>query len=655
MAGRIWKSVRKWHSGPGVSYNTAMGKLEELEEGLYGAEDRAISARMKRRVIFSSPDAEARTSWANEAKKPPREKPKGRVRQLSFYLAGVGLLFAAGAIIFILLYLQVPASEAEVVIQGRDFVAAGESLTVSISIRNTSKVKLQEVNLVVMLPGGSLVREEDGIDRPSPARIVKKVDDLGPGEEKSIEVATRMFGREGDEVSIDAELSYKPENLRARFSARGNKRIMIASVPLTFFWEAPDKLSLAQEVTLRAHIRSQARVALENLWARIEYPPVFTVISSDPKSDADDGFWKIGTLEPDQEVVVTIQGKITGAGGGVSAFRGGVGVYNALTKEWKPWREATKEFTITAAPLFLETVLRSNSKQSIIPGEQLDVMLRYRNNSGVTLKNVSVRSFLEGDIIDQATLRVGEGGVFDFGARAIVWGPGGTAALQNLAPGEEGELSFSAATRARPAVRIATDKNLMVRVRSQISVADPPQGFEGTQVGMDNILELKVQSVVLFSGRALFRSSPIPTSGPLPPKVGEKTVYTLVWEIRNFTNDLENVEVRASLPPNIKWENVVSPRDAGITYDASSGEVRWRIGKIDAGIGILNPALTGAFQVSVTPSLPDAAKFLVLLGESRFSLRDRFTGEERTKSVSSFSTELREDPLTTSDDWSVAR
>ena len=169
------------------------------------------------------------------------------------------------------------------------------------------------------------------------------------------------------------------------------------------------------------------------------------------------------------------------------------------------------------------------------------------------------------------------------------------------------------------------------------------------------MLEFKVGTTILFSGRAVQRTSPIKNFGPLPPTVGEETAYTIVWEIRNFTNDLRDAEVRVPLPPNVVWKSVIHPNNQVIQYNSVANEVLWRIGMVPAGTGVLTPALVGAFQIAIIPAEADVDKPIFLSGESAFRSIDAFTGEQREATVGAFSTELRDDPAVSHDEGRVVR
>ncbi|TSC74342.1 MAG: hypothetical protein G01um101433_1074 [Parcubacteria group bacterium Gr01-1014_33] len=90
-------------------------------------------------------------------------------------------------------------------------------------------------------------------------------------------------------------------------------------------------------------------------------------------------------------------------------------------------------------------------------------------------------------------------------------------------------------------------------------------------------------------------------------------------------------------------------------FDNATGEVRWNIGEIKAGTGVLNPALTGAFQVSVIPSESDIGGSIVLVREIYLSGVDTFTEEKREEKISGLSTELFGDPLVSAQEWRVVK
>ena len=623
-----------------------MGKLEELESELYGKDDDELRRRSRRRVLFPQSVRKLPQAWMDKSKEilPSGEEDRKMMNRkfLKFFLGGAGALIIIMGSVFLFLYLGTRGSEAEVTIHDRGPVRAGEIVTIPITFRNISGSRLKEVELTVILPEGSLIQEE-GQDRPAPSRIVRKIDDLDPGEEESIEVPAKLFGKEGEEKEILATLIYRPENLRARFSSKAAKNFLIGLVPLAVLLEIPENFSNNQEVRAVVRYNSSASNVFRNMWLRLEYPLGFQFISSAIKPEEGNSIWNVGDLDPGEGGSIEVRGRISGEEGEIKSFRAELGVFNTLTKEWRTFRDSQAAGKIAVTPLSITGALKGSRETTVGLGENLQFTLRYKNNTETTLRNITVRAALEGPVLDFATLLIDKGN-FDFNTRSIVWTAANARELGELEPGKEGEFHFEIQTKSRPAVRQDSDKNQVVRLNAEIKPAFVPQEFAGTDLTGRDSIEAKVRTKILFSSKALYRSSPIPTSGPLPPRVGAKTVYTILWEIRNFTNDAENVQVVGLLPPNVVWENVFSPKDSRIIFDPATSEIRWNAGKVAAGTGINSPALTLAFQVSITPSTVDRGRNMTLLIESRLIGKDAFTGEELRETIGSQGTELRDDP-----------
>jgi len=509
---------------------------------------------------------------------------------------------------------------------------------------------------------GSLIREEN-IDKKSPARITRQIHDLSPGEEGVVEIKVRIFGREGEEKIVSSALLYRPENLRARFSVRAEERFLISRVPLVVSWTLPGVLSRGQEAIFSVHYASNAEVPFENMYLRLDYPPGFTFKKGSPPPKIGENIWSLGTFNPGTSGEISLGGVISGGEGEIKAFKAGLGILDESTKEWNAYSESVGETKIAVTPLFVGATLKRPTENIIHPGDSLLFAVRYKNNTNFVLRNVSLRAFLEmlpfpdssSGFLEKSSLSVDKGGVFNSSEGAVIWAPANVEELREVAPGEEGDFSFSLHTKDRPPLRGERDKNLSVRLRVKIDSVGIPPELAGLDLASEEITEYKVGSLVLFGGRSLYRSSPIVNSGAFPPRVGEKTTYTVQWEVRNFTNDLRDVEIKTTLPPNIFWESVTFPQGEKITFESSSGEIKWRIGEVKAATGVLAPALVGAFQVSLVPSEADAGRAPTLLNDSVLGATDLFTGEKITKEVRALTTELREDPTTTVNEWRVMK
>lgn len=632
-----------------------MGQLDKLEEELYGQGEEDLTKRMRKRILFPGTLRHPKTFWQEETPhEHPQEEPPSTIRKtaMKILFGALAVLGIAGISAFVFVYLGTRGSEAEVLIHDRGPIEAGELVTIPITFKNTSQTVLKEAELTIILPSGSILVDERG-EAPVPPRIIQKINDVEPGGEGTIEITTRFFGKEREEKPVQAILVYRPENVRARFSARANKSFFISRVPLALTWELPAALTQGQDVTIKVHYSSNAANPFENISLRLEYPPGFTFVSADPAPEIGENIWGIGTVSPDKGEMITLYGTIAGAEGEVKAFRGELGIFNRLTKEWRSYAESSQETKIAVTPLSVQTVMKGARAGNISPGERPEFKISYKNNTSVALKNITLRAFITGDIVDFSTVELNNGAVFDGVTHSLVWGPGGTSELREIAPGAGGEFNFSLQTRPKPMIRTSSDKNLTLRVRAVIESAETPRELAGTKLASEDAVEFKVRTKVIFTGKSLYRLSPILNSGPLPPRVGAPTTYTISFEIKNFSSDLHNVEIHAPLSANVEWQGITYPSDAGFVFVPGSHEVRWFIGTVPAGTGVLSPSLTAAFQVRVRPSEADRGRALVLVNSPEIVGKDIFTGELIDEKIDDLSTELKSDPDTRENDWRV--
>lgn len=619
-----------------------MGKLEEVEKQLYGKEKEAqdsIERRTKWRMLFSPSRSRTPHIWAPEhAPSGDQETPWVR-HPWRYFFGGIFLILTVLTAIFIFFYLRAQGQEARIEIQSSNTSQSGGIITFSFVYKNISHTTLHDGEIVITLPEGSIVRDQ-GNDNEAPSRISKPVDDLKPGDQGVVEINARLFGQEREDQKIQAIYYYRPENLRARFSARAEKLVRIVKVPLALSWEVPETISRGQDTSIKVHYVLDGTLSFQGMALRMEYPNGFTFTSSEPKPLVADSIWNIGTLEPGREGIIIIHGIMTGEEGEVKAFRSSIGTFNASTKQLRMFSQSSKEITIAVTPLSVQGFLGSLREGVVKPGAILNFAIHYRNNTNAVLKNITVKALLIGSILDSLTLAPANEGIVDSQTGAAVWGPGNVIALRELQPNESGQLELTIHIKDPPPVISQKDKNLTVVLRSSISVASIPDELKGTKLTSEDTIEFKVASKFIFSGKSLHGSSPIPNSGPFPPQVGQKTSYTILWEVKNFTNDITNAEVVATLPPNVTWENITKTDGSSLTYDNASSEVRWRIGTISAGTGVLSPTLTAAFQVAVVPAETDREHVMKLINTSRLIGTDSFANIPVNQEIDVLTTEL---------------
>ena len=651
-----------------------MSKVEDLEKKLYEAgSGEELKKRMQYREHFPGTLLRPQSSW--QEPKPRRtsgEKTSLFDRKLFMLMIGGFVLVAiVGVAVFLFLYLGTRGQEVDLAMHDTGPLVSGEARTIPIMIHNVSNTTAQDVELSLVLPPGSIVRQGNR-ETIVPSRFVQKLDDLKPGEQRVVEVTTRLFGKEGDEKKIQAVLVYRPQNLQARFTAQASEILIIASVPLAISWDVPGTISRGQQMDVKVHYVSSARLPFDNMSLRLEYPAGFVFASADPAPTKDTTLWNIGSISPGAGGDITIHGTLSGQDGDIKQFHGMLGVLNETTQNYLTYSDASVETKIAAAPLSIQ-VLYNDAREGVAgEGDSVPFTLQYRNNTSSFLKNITVRASLqeffnasgaldkltpfgqgEYRIYDFPALQIQDGGVYDGQTHMILWAPANVRAFRELAPGQSGQVHISVPVRRTLLLRNAGEKNLAVGITAHIEAGEQPAELAGTNLTADDALRLKVRSHIVFAGRSVYHASPILNTGPLPPEVGKKTTYAILLEVRSFSNTLENVVVTTTLPSQVHWEQKIFPQGARIAFDTGTQDLRWDVGEIAAGTGIFSPALTAAFQVSIIPSELDRAKTIELLKDIKLTGIDSFTGEQIEAHVSSLNTVLQNDTPSDRNEWIV--
>ena len=90
--------------------------------------------------------------------------------------------------------------------------ALAEEIEYLVKYKNNGNVRLEEPRLIFEYPKYSIV-EGDVL------RTEKPLDDIYPGEEKTISFKAKLLGKEGEVRLAKAWLSYRPKNLKARYES----------------------------------------------------------------------------------------------------------------------------------------------------------------------------------------------------------------------------------------------------------------------------------------------------------------------------------------------------------------------------------------------------------------------------------------------------
>lgn len=608
--------------------------LEELRKRLYKKEE-SFEARLRRPELTPHP-AKTSSSWEEEKISMPKKSSFNKKR--AWWAVAVLFLVAAGAgaVYFYFFFQAVSPRKIEISVSAPASAVGGEGVRWDVLISNNNQRALEAVEFIFEYPSGSRVLDEDirGL------RSRKILGRIGPGESVRLSFNAFVFGFENEEKEINFALEYRPEGSSAILSKEGSSKIVISRSPVGVSFDLPGEIRAGQEMELKINYVSNSESRLENLVLEFEPPPGFTLKKAVPEPEAGGREWVLGGLNPGEKRTITIIGILSGGELDEKSFKARAGV--KTLGEFSVYGQNTT--TVLLRRPFLEVDAKINGQDSYIvnPGEILEVEISFRNNLPVPVQNAVIEALFSGRGVDERQIRVRDG-IYRSLDRKAIWNASSAPILERLDPGQGGTLRMQLSF-LEPFPRSSADKDFKTLLDFEIKPGVVPSGFAGVDTTGEDALEVKLNSRLQLARRGLYFSSLLPNSGPLPPRVGRETTFTVTWSLINSTSDLDDVTVRASLPPYVNWKAVFVPNDAALTFDPNSGEIIWRVGELKAGVGYISPAKEVSFRIGFIPSVNQVGQSPDLVLSLRAQGRDSFTGTILSVQAPLLTLELKDAP-----------
>ena len=423
--------------------------------------------------------------------------------------------------------------------------------------------------------------------------------DIYPGQEKTFAFKVRLLGKPGDYRVAKASLSYRPKELKARYESSTSFTTVIQDVPLNFSFDLSSKAESGKDVQFRINYFSNIDYPLSDLRINAVYPSGFEFESSSPRSLSETE-WELGILNKAEGGRIEITGKLFGDIGEQKVFRAELGIWQQ--GNFILLKEAFKAVEIIKPALHIIQQINGNPEYVASPGGTLHYEIFFKNIGEESLVNLFLVSNLEGDFYDFNSLKALTG-EFEQGNNSIIFDWRKNSSLQFLDSQEEGKVEF------------------WVDLKEDITAENPV---------IRNVLYLsqareefvnKVNSKLSLSQKGFFVDEVFGNSGPLPPRVGQTTTYTIMWQLKNHYNEVKDVKVKAVLGEGVKLSGKIFPEESGsFTFDSGSREVVWNRG--DLGI---NEESNLSFQISFTPLGKQKGNVVELIGQAIISGEDQYT------------------------------
>jgi hypothetical protein len=623
--------------------------VEKLKDKLYSR--KSVTDMGDIRTPLPRSEASAPVAWSTRQPPPPPEKSAAFINQpkqkkgLSMaakFLIAAGVFFVAaiGVATYMFLYggTFISPNNIDMQIVAPSMVDGGKPVEFQILIANKNKSDLQNATLTINYPAGTRSAADNTV---ALAHEQQSIGAIASGAQITRTANAVFYGQEGSQETLQVTLDYSVAGSNAIFEKQAQVSFVVGSSPLSFLVNAPSSAIAGQSFPLTVTVQSNSAAAIDNVVVQAQYPPGFTVVSSNPAAVAGGTLWHLGTLAAGASQVIQLTGTIDGQNGDQRVFQFLAGSDPDPTDTTIPVPFLSVPTTITVEQPFVSATIAVNSqtgKTIAVPAGQVEQgSITWKNNSPGPVSSLQIALSLTGPMLDASSVS-GTNGFYQSSNSSIVWSSSQDPDLASVAPGATGTLDFSFKTLL-PGTGSVVYTNPTVNLNVTINGQQPGAGNVPTTVSSAASMQVSLASALNLTAQAFHFSGAFADAGPMPPAVNQQTAYTVLWTVTNSSNTIGGGSVSSILPPYMTFV----AGQSGITYDPPSRTVTWSLGDVSPGVGYSAPAQNASFQVLLTPSVSQVGSTPVLTGTATFTGTDRFAQVPVTATADAPTTELTND------------
>ncbi|MBI3255414.1 MAG: hypothetical protein HYZ63_00400 [Candidatus Andersenbacteria bacterium] len=565
-----------------------------------------------------------------------RTSRRRKIIRLSLIIGGLVLVFiaAVSATVWYRNLHQLRQDQIVLDLKSPTEFTSGEHLDYEINYRNDSLEKLQNVEIFFEAPEGFRVLESSVEARREGAKYLFTLPDIEPGKGGVVVVKGILVGEQNTNALAKAEIGVSPANApRNRYTKVATATTVIVAVPIEVSVEASSSAISGERIFAVVHVRNVSSLSQEGLFLKLQAPPGMQLAPEDKEFSAEfsaqDGIWQLPSINPLEEVVRTAVLYVDGSAGERRPLEIEVGVKDG--EETFIQRKVSHVVTVTASELsVVQSFNKKPGDQVVSAGQKLQGSIAYQNTGTVGLKSVVVSAKFEGTGLDPASLQL-KNGAYNPTTKTITWTSATVPELTIVAPNQSGEITYDFSLLPAASFPIVDGKgnNNVVTVIASVDSPDvkTPLGQEkrivSERVNLEVATSLSLDVVAFYDDGRLG----LPSTGPLPPKVGEQTTYTLRFRLGSTLNDVGDVRLTAVLPDGVSYTGKTYLTTGKVEHNERTGEVIWKVPLIEALTGRTTPPAELHVQIAVTPGENTKGKEIQLLNVVNVEGMDEFVDQ----------------------------
>ncbi len=512
-------------------------------------------------------------------------------------------------------------------------VEVGRNFSFKVLYHNNNRADLEECFLKLSFPDSLEILESDKQSlEASSGFVVYKMEKIVGGENGIITLQGRLTEKKEALIYPEISFSYKVKGKTKIITKKEKQGLKIAAPKLFLELEATRQAASGDFVEYLVRLANNTAENISGVDVVFKYPPGFSFTRSVPDSvPGSSHIFRFPTISAKENLEISVKGTLSGYSleNKIVSVEAGFREGEKLTVLAQ---ESAQTEMITSPLLITQDIDFTGGAEGSLnfdPGDLVGFKVKYENTSDIPMKEVVVSVDLEGKVVNPDAVKVEDGGSFDPVSDRITWRGSTTPELNLMNPKQKGEFEFSLGILSRLPAESLEDKNFEISSVAQIDSPDVPTPIGANKLVSSNKKTLKINTKVILEAFGFYNDDLVSNAGPLPPKVGEETTYSIHWKVANINNDLTKSSIKAVLPEYISWKNKFYPARAGeISYNERTREVIWNINNIPAQTGTQLEAKEIVFQVGLTPNKEQIGSSPILVGESIFTGTDAFTQKQ---------------------------
>jgi hypothetical protein len=552
------------------------------------------------------------------------------------------------------------ASSIDLSVKAPEQVKAGEEFSYTINYKNNSRFVLNDLHLEIKYPDGFIVTNVSGAGLSPVTTASSSVQNyfnlpaLAIASEENVIVKGRLVGSKDSSSFLSANLSYRPGDFSTEFKKDAVASTLINDLGFDLNYEYANAALVSETNEIDLVFSNIKSNLLDGFDVSFMFPENITLV--DPPTEASTSDQAATSTDAKLTVARTssLLWQASGLTPGTNTYR--LPIYYKVNKKVDDNQTITvrlsKQMADGKSYMFAEknialNVMNSNLNLTLILngtkndntasfGDALNYSLTYANKSDGPLSDVVIMAALKGDFLDWSNLKNDRSGVI--GDSTITWTKEQIPALASLAPGAEGEIDFSIPIRSYSNADLG--KSFTILSYAQFNVNNRQGGLSDSK---SNNIITKINSDLNLTEKVLYfdeNNTPV-GSGPLPPKVNEKTSLKVYWTLENNLHELSDTRVVTRLPDYVSFDDKSNVSTGDLSFDAASHSVIWNIGSLP----ISTYQAKADFNISITPSDAQRNTLLVLLSGTTVSAVDSDTKSNLEKKNLPKTTKLEDDDI----------